>query len=189
MSKITATGKLDLETADSITTVILNGPSREPWLDFTFPGPTIGCNYAYRDFVLFHCCAIDRMTVAHMRGDMDPTCTYWLRKGPLEVPPGWLEYEPPGIDSGSMAIDLACHLYSWPVLVIGGDGILGQRHETAYEYPWHRRPPDAKIHQRHRQTVEEIVKNRSNLIVFVSEQPDPYFNTITMEQAYKLLKK
>lgn len=172
--------------------VILNGPSRDLIKGLCLTIPTVGCNWAWRDFDLTDCVVIDRMTVAAIRKHLpgaELPCRMWTRLSSLELPPGWQQRPAPGIDSGSMAIDLALSLVTGPVLVVGADGMLGRDHSTAYEYRWHPQPPTPRIHQRHRSTVVELAKKNPHRILMVTDQPDPDLKTITLDQALQQLAK
>lgn len=153
--------------------VIYNGPSRLLWRDFPFPGVVIGCNFAYRDWPITDCVAIDRMTVAAIRGELENSeikFNLWTKLSNLELPPGWQHRSSPGIDSGSMAVSLALDL-SDLVIVIGADGVCGGDTSTAYEYRWHGENKKRTIHQRHRQTLVELTRNHPDRITVIWDQP------------------
>lgn len=172
-------------------TVIFNGPSRESWRDYQFPGYVLGCNYAYRDFQLTHCWAVDRMTVAHIRGELENKplpCKFWTKESSLELPPDWHHRPTPGIDSGSAAVAHALELTSAEVIVIGADGILGGSNETAYTFPWHPQGPTAKTHLRHREYTLTL-QQRNPRILLVSEQAHSDFKTISKLEAMTLFNK
>lgn len=172
-------------------TVIFNGPSRESWRDYPFPGYVLGCNYAYRDFALTHCWAVDRMTVAHIRGELENKplpCEFWTKESSLELPPDWHHRTTPGIDSGSAAVAHALELTTAEVLVIGCDGILGGSNETAYTFPWHPTGPSPKTHLRHREYTLTL-QQRNPRIVLVSEHTHSDFKTISKLEALRLFNK
>lgn len=173
-------------------TVIFNGPSRLLWKDYKFPGWVIGCNYAYRDWPLTHCWAVDRMTVAHIRGELEKQslpCEFWTKESSLELPPEWQHMKTPGIDSGSAAVAHALQLTDREVIVIGCDGVLGGCHETAYEFPWHPGTPTEKAHRRHAETLEQLQKANPDRLFLVSDQQSTRFKTVSKTQAQELLNK
>ena len=172
-------------------TVIYNGPSREQWRDYSFPGYVLGCNYAYRDFALTHCWAVDRMTVAQIRGELEKKplpCEFWTRESVLELPPDWQHRPCPGIDSGSAAIAHALDLTTAEVIVIGADGVLGGSNATAYHFPWHPNGPTAKTHRRHSEYILTL-QQRNDRILIVSDIENPQFKTISKSQALDLFNK
>ena len=172
-------------------TVIYNGPSREQWRDYSFPGYVLGCNYAYRDFALTHCWAVDRMTVAQIRGELENKplpCEFWTRESVLELPPDWNHRPTPGIDSGSAAIAHALDLTTAEVIVIGADGVLGGSNDTAYHFPWHPNGPNEKTHRRHSEYILTL-QQRNERILIVSDIENPQFKTISKSQALDLFNK
>lgn len=172
-------------------TVIYNGPSREQWRGYDFPGYVLGCNYAYRDFKLTHCWAVDRMTVAHIRGELENQplpCEFWTRESSLELPPLWNHRPTPGIDSGSAAIAHALELTSAEIIVVGADGVLGGSNATAYTFPWHPQGPTAKTHRRHSEYILTL-QQRNDRILIVSDIDNPQFKTISKLQALELFNK
>ena len=172
-------------------TVIYNGPSRESWRDYPFPGYVLGCNYAYRDFALTHCWAVDRMTVAHIRGELERKplpCEFWTRESVLELPPDWNHMKTPGIDSGSAAIAHALELTSAEVIVIGADGVLGGSNLTAYTFPWHPAGPNPKTHLRHSEYILTL-QQRNPRILIVSDIVNPQFKTISKDEARQVFNK
>lgn len=165
--------------------VIYNGRSRVLWMMMRFPGPVIGCNFAYRDWSLTDCVAIDRMTVAAIRGELEHQalpCRMWTKESNLELPPGWQHRPTPGIDSGSMAVSLALDL-SDRVIVIGADGVCGGDTDTAYVYRWHGENKKRQIHHRHRQTLVELTRNHPGRISVVWPEPVEGLDCVTVEQA------
>lgn len=165
--------------------VIYNGPSRVLWMMMRFPGPVIGCNFAYRDWPLTDCVAVDRMTVAAIRGELehqDLPCRMWTKETNLELPPGWQHRPTPGIDSGSMAVSLALDL-AHRVIVIGADGVCGGDTGTAYEYRWHGENKKRTIHHRHRQTLVELTKSNPGRISVVWPEPVDGLDCIPIDQA------
>ena len=106
--------------------VIYNGPSRAVIQGLKFPGSVVGCNFAYRDFDLTHCMAVDLMTMAAIRGELEDKpypCEFWTKTSSLELPEPWQQRPQLGIDSGSAAIELALTLTRGPVIVVGADGV------------------------------------------------------------------
>lgn len=172
-------------------TVIFNGPSRLMWQGYQFPGWVFGCNYAYRDWPLTHCWAVDRMTVAQIRGELEGKplpCEFWTKESSLELPPDWHHRPTPGIDSGSAAVAHALELTSAEIIVIGADGILGGSNETAYKFAWHPQGPTAKTHLRHREYTLTL-QQRNPRILLVSELPHSDFKTISKLEAMTLFNK
>lgn len=172
--------------------MIFNGPSRQEFRDYEFSGWVLGCNYAYRDWPLTHCWAVDRMTVAHIRGELEGRtlpCEFWTKETSLELPQEWHHRPTPGIDSGTAAVAHALTLTSGPVIVIGSDGLLGGSHETAYQFPWHPGTPTEKAHRRHRETLEMLVRQNPHRIFLVWPHPSEQFKTISKSQAIELANK
>ena len=172
-------------------TVIYNGPSRESWRDYHFPGYVLGCNYAYRDFRLTHCWAVDRMTVAQIRGELERKplpCEFWTRESVLELPPDWNHMKTPGIDSGSAAVAHALELTLAEVIVIGADGVLGGSNATAYTFPWHPAGPNEKTHRRHSEYLLTL-QQRNPRILIVSDIHNPQFKTISKLEALQVFNK
>lgn len=169
--------------------VILNGPSRQGFLQRLGSELRIGCNYADLDSDLDHCVVIDRMTVVSMIDRLKDSVTYWVRKDPLPLPPRgtWRSFPAPGIDSGSLAVRIALELVTGPVYVVGADGVLLQDHRTQFEYSHRRLPPTRQIHQRHRQTYQDINKEFPGRIMFFSPRPDPDFETCSDENLFKCM--
>lgn len=163
--------------------VILNGPSSGQWRDYEFVGPVFGCNFAYRDFPCTDVFAVDRVTVAHIRGDQPAGVYFCTKRSGLELPPGWDHLPTPGIDSGSFAIEQALIRYPHRrLVVIGADGILGQDHHTQYAYPWRRgQQPTAQSHITHRNTVIGLLEKYKPNYVFISDRPDPQIRTQTRD--------
>jgi hypothetical protein len=159
--------------------VICNGPSRSQWQKRTTTEIRIGCNHADTDCELDHCVAIDRMTVASIVDRHVQGVTYWTRTSPLELPRGWHELEAPGIDSGSLAVNLAIQLGLTEIYVVGADGIMGGSNDTAFTYAWHKHPPSPIIHNRHRRAMIELTKQHPNRIKFCYEEEDPDLDTIS----------
>jgi hypothetical protein len=172
--------------------VIYNGPSRAVFLHHEFPGYVLGCNFAYRDFKLTHCWAVDRMTVAAIRGELETLpmpCEFWTKLSVLELPPDWQHAETPGIDSGSAALQHALKLTDREVIVIGCDGICGGATTTAYQYPWHGNSNKRHIHHRHRNTVLELHTQNPNRIKLVWPHALSDLDTIDHDQAIDLIHK
>ena len=171
--------------------VVYNGPSRLSFSLKGFQGPLIGCNFAYRDWPLTHCVAIDRMTVAAIRGELERKplpCEFWTKETPLELPPHWHHRPSPGIDSGSLAIQLALDLAD-KVLVIGADGICGGSTITAYQYPWHGTNPKRTAHHRHRVTCLSLSGLHPTRIQFAWPDPVEGLETIALAEAQTVINK
>lgn len=144
---------------------------------------------AYGDWPLTHLVAIDRMTVARIRGEFPgemPGVELWTKQSSLELPPGWRHRPAPGIDSGSLAVAVALE-YPDPVIIIGADGVMGGATASAYDYPWHSRVKKPHIHQRHRSALVNLHKQHPGRIRVVWPLPDPDLETIPLEQAKLLL--
>lgn len=172
--------------------VIFNGPSRELWRGYEFPGPVWGCNLACFDWPLRHCWVVDRMTVAMIRGREgydQLACEFWTKQSPLELPPRWGHLPIPGIDSGSAALKHCLDTHPGPVIVIGADGVLGGDHETAYAYPWRHSQPTETIHLRHRRACLEVVQQHPDRVIWAWPQPDPDFRTKTQAEILELLSQ
>ena len=172
--------------------VIYNGPSRAVWQGESFPGWVIGCNFAYRDFDLTHCMAVDRMTMAAIRGELENQpypCEFWTKTSSLELPEPWQQRPQLGIDSGSAAIELALTLTDNVVIVVGADGVCGGDTHTAYQYPWHGNSNKRNIHQRHARTVIELTKLWPGRIKLVWDRPVEGLETIDFHQALDILNK
>lgn len=172
--------------------VIYNGPSRLAWRGFSWPGYVLGCNFAYRDWPLTHCWAVDRMTVAAIRGELENKplpCEFWTKETVLELPPQWQHRPTPGIDSGSAAIAHALTLTDREVIVIGADGVCGGDTNTAYQYPWHGKNTKRTIHHRHRATMQELTKLNPGRIKIVWPQAVDCLETIDFDQALSIITK
>lgn len=174
--------------------VIYNGPSQVVWRGFRFPGLVWGCNFAYKHFDLDYCWAVDRMTVAAIRGDLERKpypCEFWTKETSLELPPQWQHRHTPGIDSGSAAVNHALDVYSGPILIIGADGVCGGHCETLYQnlYPWHANGSKANIHQRHRQTLYELNQKYPGRLRVVWDHAVDGLETMTVDVAKSFLNK
>lgn len=172
--------------------VILNGPSRLGWTDYTFTQEKIlGCNWAFRDWPLTDCACVDKTMVRavdeYFNGSQRP-CEFWTKNHPAPYP-GWRSQSIPGIDSGSYAIELALQHTRFKVLVIGADGILGGEHQTAYTYSWQTKPPNERIHQIHRQTVVKLNSQYPDRLRFVWPQLDSQLKTLPIDQAKMQITK
>lgn len=172
--------------------VIYNGASRLQW-SWDHPRHLVfGCNFAYRDWPLTHCWAVDRMTVAAIRGHdeyPDSTCEFWTKQTGLELPPRWQHRPCPGIDSGSAAVSHALSLSLAPVIVIGADGVCGGDTDTAYDYRWHGPNAKRQIHHRHRQTLIELSQENPGRIFLVWDHPVDRLQTISLAQAKSMFDK
>ena len=172
--------------------VIYNGPSRAQFQGVKFPGAVVGCNFAYRDFDLTHCMAVDRMTMAAIRGELEDKpypCEFWTKTSSLELPEPWQQRPQLGIDSGSAAIELALTLTRGPVIVIGADGVCGGDTHTAYNYPWHGNSNKRNIHSRHARTVIELSKLDPGRIKMVWPTVVEGLETLDFDQALALIHK
>ena len=163
--------------------IIFNGPSSKQWQGFNFDGPVFGCNFAYKDFPCTDVFAVDRVTVAHIRSNQPSNVYFCTKKTGLELPLNWHDLEPPGIDSGSFALEQAFVRYPQRhAVIIGADGILMQDHNTNYDYPWRRgQQPTQNSHQTHRNTVLGLIEKYKPNYVFISNQPDPQLRTQTRD--------
>lgn len=163
-----------------------NAPSIQQWNGFT-PHPSIGCNFAIRDFDFDHLVAVDRMTIASIRGWIPrPNTRYWCKTSVLETPEGWTAFDIPGIDSGSAALQLAINLYPGErIIAVGFDGVLGGENRTNYHYPFRQTDQPAEaIRKRHRLTVVEL--SRQADIEFVYEELDRELKTISYDTARRI---
>lgn len=170
--------------------VIFNGPSREQWRGYEFKALVWGCNLACFDWPLDYCWAVDRMTVALIRGreGYDQLgCEFWTKQSPLELPPRWQHGAVPGIDSGSAALSHCLDTHQGRVIVIGCDGIMGGEHQTAYTYPWRHSQPTEVIHQRHRRACLQALKGRRDRVIWAWPEPDPDFLTKTPGEILELI--
>lgn len=168
--------------------VILNGPSSEQYRGIRCT-PLWGCNRAYLDWPITHLVVIDRFAVANIRKDPPKCEEYWTRTNTLKLPlpPGWQEHHPPGIDSGTLAIEIA--VQRGPVLVIGADGILGGSTQTRYHYEWHPNGSRPKVHERFRTTAITQAKQYPGRIQYVWHEPDPDLPVISHNQVQAQLGK
>ena len=168
------------------TFVLGNGPSVLDWLGVKLT-PSIGCNIAINDWDLDHVVCVDRLAVVEVRRQQPKhNTTYWIKKSPLETPPSWREFEIPGIDSGSAALNLAGQLYPEnSIIAIGFDGTLGVDNSNAYEYHFRHRPTPETIRQQHRQTVVDLLPNLPP-VYFVHNQPHSYLETMSYDRAFEI---
>lgn len=146
---------------------------------------------AWRDWRLDECVAVDRMTVAEIRGQLEgqpQPCRFWTKESSLELPPGWQHMPAPGIDSGSFAVARAL-LRPDPVIVIGADGIMGGEHSTEYAYRWHPRGPTESIHLRHRLALQALVQNYPGRVTVCWPDRDNDFVTLHPNEVFELLNK
>lgn len=173
-----------------ITVIIMNGASSRQFHIGDFRGAVWGCNFAYQDWPLTHCVAVDRMAVAAIRGQPQSgtvSCEWITRESPLELPPGWREAPAPGIDSGSMALSQAI-LLGWPCLVLGADGIMGGDTATQYHYAWHSHVTRSQ-HQRHREACVSVCQQARVSVSWAWPHPDPTFDTVPFAQAQTWIDK
>ncbi len=170
--------------------VIYNGPSRKIIQDLSLTIPLIGCNFAYRDFEITDCVAIDRMTVSAIRSELGGHYTFrcWTKPSSLPLPDGWREFENPGIDSGSLAVNLALR-HSHRVMVVGCDGIMRGSTESAYEYRWHSTHRTKNIHLKHRSALVNLTKKHGDRILCVWPEVQNDLNTCDFDQALDQLSK
>ena len=165
--------------------VVLNGPSSKFWTSHQFKLPLFGCNLAWQDFEINHCCCIDYETVKNLdQMALPKKCEFYTRNHP-KISDRWNVVHAPGIDSGSFALSLALNFYSGSVLVIGGDGQLGQDYETNYDYQWAKKTPTERIYALHRRTFIDLCS--TDRVTWVSEHTNPTFKTITKERAKTLV--
>lgn len=149
--------------------VVYNGPSQKA-LHTQFTAPVIvACNWGYLDWPCTDLVAADRLTVAAIVKRGQPQCRLYTRESSLPLPEGWQSRPSPGIDSGSLAVQVALELAS-QVLVIGADGVTGLDHSTVYSYPWHRSPPSQRIHLRHRQALIAVSQSHPGRVKVLSDQ-------------------
>lgn len=170
-----------------ITWVIGNGPSNRRWHG-TALHPSIGCNYAVKDFDVDHLVCVDRMAVHAVRKlPKKPNTTYWCKQSVLETPDGWQECEAAGMDSGSTAIKLAHTLYPQnQIIAIGFDGVLNQSNENAYSYHFRKSPiTPEKTRLKHRAAILQLIETLPNTR-FVGNTQDPELEVITYDQAFKI---
>jgi len=170
-----------------MTTVFVlgNGPSSRRFRGIRLQ-PSIGCNYAIRDWDLNHLVCADRLAVHAIR-QLPPNSNtrYWVKASILETPPGWEDLEFPGIDSGSAALSLAGNLYpEQEIIAIGFDGVLGFDNGNTYTYDFRPNPDPSKIRDRHRQAVISVSKQLN--VKFASYKPDPELETINYDRALKI---
>lgn len=191
MSRIgTPTEKMSAtDKKSNIAVAIYNGPSREAFKGLKLSCPVIGCNFAYRDFAITDCVAVDRMAVAAIRSEhagVPYPFRCWTKRSSLPLPDGWQDFVAPGIDSGSMAVALALSL-SEQVIVIGCDGVMGGSTDSAYDYRWHRNHKNPRIHIRHGNHLQQLIKDNPGRIhlVWPGNQPE----MISQDQALRLLGK
>lgn len=165
--------------------VLGNGPSSRRFQGIRLQ-PSIGCNYAIKDWQLNHLVCADRLAVHAIRQlDTNPNTTYWVKASSLETPEGWQDLEFPGIDSGSAALQLAGTLYpDHPIIAIGFDGVLGFDNGNTYTYDFRPNPDPSKIRHRHRAAVIEVAARYP--IKFASYKTDPELETISYDQALKI---
>lgn len=171
-----------------ITLVIGNGPSSAAWIDLPRYTPTIGCNFAVKDFSLDHLVCVDRLAVHEVRKLSIPQYTKcWVKTSPLETPPGWSEFDIPGIDSGSAAIKLAGHLYEHTIFAVGFDGVLNNDNSNRYTYPYRNQRTPKNSRDRHRAACVEI-HNQLGRVVFVNDTPDPELETMSYVHARQAIE-
>lgn len=167
---------------------MLNGPTSQQWRTH-IRQPVIGCNFAYRDWPIHTLVAVDRMTVRAIRQDIgdQPPWPCWTKLSSLDLPPGWQHRSAPGIDSGSMAMSIALDL-AQKIIVIGADTVTGTSTETVYSnlYTWHARNPRRRIHQRHRRTIIDLVRQNPGRFLFVTDEACEDIETVGFEQALEL---
>jgi len=172
-----------------IVWVIGNGPSSVAWRDRDLH-PSIGCNYAIKDFDLDHLVCVDRMAVnAVTKLGLNPNTTYWCKQSLLQTPAGWKECETAGIDSGSTAIKLAHKLYpDAMIVVIGFDGVMMNNNTNVYDYHFRKNTGTTqKIRQKHRQAVLDLLPSIKN-IRFVGNTLDSHMEVISNDQAFAIFK-
>lgn len=165
--------------------VVLNGPSSQ-WLCRPPNSARLyGCNLAYRDWPITDLVCVDRMSVAQVRGDPEALKVrrFYTRTSALELPPGWQAVDPPGIDSGSLAVQIALEQNpDQQILIIGADGIMLGQTKSRYQYRWHPRGPGPRIHLRHRQAMIAVHNRWPGRISVVWCGKDTEIPTISPEQ-------
>lgn len=154
----------------------------------TLPSPVIGCNFAYKDWRLDYCVAVDRMCVHEIRKHPHPDINWITKKTSLELPQGWQSFPAPGVDSGTLAIELATTLGD-QVLVIGADGILNGSAKTRYHYRWHPNGPKPGRHARFRKTAIELNIKYPEKIKFVYDGIDQELETVSTGEVLTRLNK
>lgn len=169
-----------------ITWVLGNAPSQRRWIGM-LPHPSVGCNLAIRDYDFDYLVCVDRMAMVEIRRDPPkPNTEYWTKTSPLELPEGWKQFEIPGIDSGSAAVQLALELYpNNTIICCSFDGILGYNNSNAYEYPFRPKPTPVKSRQRHRRDMIRVVKD-TDRVYFVSPSADKELRTISYDTAARM---
>ncbi len=161
--------------------MVYNGPSQTQFRGLLTAPIIVACNWGYHDWPCTDLVAADRLTVAAIVREGQPSCRLWTREGSLPLPPGWQSSPSPGIDSGSLAVFIALEFVK-TVWVIGADGVLGLDHTNIYRYPWHRTPPSERIHLRHRQALIRVSAENPGRVFVHSALPVEGLQTRTTEQ-------
>jgi hypothetical protein len=177
------TDRGDKEITNSTETawVILNGPSASQFEGLN-PHPLVGCNYAYKDWNLDHCVAVDRMCVHNIRKDPHPDIDWITKAGvKIDTPQGWRLLTAPGVDSGTLAIEVALELAP-RVIVMGADGIMNGSNKNRYYYHWHPKGTRPGRHGRFRKTAIELNTREPNRIWFAWDSEDSELQTMPMER-------
>lgn len=146
--------------------MILNGASRL-WLRAKeVRGRVWVCNLGVLDWPATDCVCIDRPMVKYLTEQgLDPQVRYWTKTHPTPFD-GWQVVQPvPGVDSGTMSIELALR-YDHSVEVWGADGILGGALATAYQYSWHPRGPTERSRRLHQIAAGKLVKKYADRIIW-----------------------
>lgn len=156
--------------------MILNGPSSAWARDHILHPRLWVCNLAIKDWPATDCVCIDRPMVRHLTEQgLDPQVKYWTKTHP-EPFLGWQVVQPvPGVDSGTMAIDLALQ-HDDVVEVWGADGILGGVINTQYQYTWHPRGPTERSRKLHQIAAGKLVKKYADRIIWRWPAPIPGWN-------------
>tara|TARA_R110000796_G_scaffold56604_1_gene131174 strand:+ start:584 stop:1144 length:561 start_codon:yes stop_codon:yes gene_type:complete len=163
---------------DSISWIVLNGPTSKEWINTPLPGAVWGCNLAYKDFDLTHLCLVDQPSIDSIAQD-PPPCEILCRERGRRFPRTMKGCVIPGIDAGSFAFEQS--MIRYPLhqhIIIGADGILGLDHITRYKYAWRSTTQvQQKVHKLHEQTFLKLIKQYDCNYVFVSNQNHKEFKT------------
>ena len=175
-------GNKEITTATKTAWVILNGPTASQFEGLN-PHPLVGCNYAYKDWELDHCVAVDRLCVYNIRKDPHPDIDWITKDGvKIDTPPGWRLLKAPGVDSGTLAIEVGLEIAD-RVVVMGADGIMNGSNINRYYYHWHPKGTRAGRHGRFRKTAIELNTREPNRIWFAWDSQDPELQTMPIERA------
>lgn len=156
--------------------MILNGPSSAWARSQTLSARLWVCNQAYQAWPATDCVCIDRPTVRWVTEQgLKPHIRYWTKQQ-TNTPPGWQVVEhTPGVDSGTLAIELALAHDHW-VEVWGADGIMGGTINTEYTNTWHPRGPTERSRRLHQIAAGKLVKKYGDRIIWRWPTPIPGWN-------------